>query len=162
MTSTAGKIVTGPAQLAHVLDTATLARPLVFTNGCFDILHRGHVNYLERAAELGKALIVAVNSDASVRRLNKGGDRPINSLEDRAVVLAALACVDLVVPFEDDTPLSLIVRIRPDHLVKGGDWPVEDIVGAKEVLAYGGEVHSLPITFPRSTTELIRRIRGKS
>ncbi len=159
MSSSVDKIVHDAAQLDRLLASASLDRPLVFTNGCFDILHRGHVSYLEQAAELGNTLIVGVNSDASVRRLNKHGRRPVNELEDRAAVLAALASVDLVVPFEEDTPLSLIAKIQPDHLVKGGDWPVDQIVGAEEVLRYGGQVHSIPIVYARSTTELIRRIR---
>lgn len=136
-----------------------LPRPLVFTNGCFDILHRGHVDYLERAAALGKSLVIGVNSDDSVRRQNKGSDRPINPLEDRMAVLAALACTDLVVPFEEDTPLELIRLVQPDILVKGGDWPPDRIVGADFVRARGGEVHSLPFRFERSTTRLLSRIR---
>lgn len=136
-----------------------LPRPLVFTNGCFDILHRGHVDYLERAAALGKSLVIGVNSDDSVRRQNKGSDRPINPLEDRMAVLAALACTDLVVPFEEDTPLELIRLVQPDILVKGGDWPPDRIVGADFVRTRGGEVHSLPFRFERSTTRLLSRIR---
>lgn len=137
-----------------------LPRPLVFTNGCFDILHRGHVSYLEEAAALGNSLLVAVNSDDSVRRLNKGLDRPINPLADRLAILAALQSVDLVIPFDDSTPLELIKQIHPDILVKGGDWPLEQIVGATEVIQYGGEVHSIPFRYQRSTTDLIRRIRN--
>ncbi len=133
---------------------------MVFTNGCFDILHRGHVAYLEQAAQLGNSLIVGINDDASVQRLDKGGGRPINPLEDRAAVLAALASVDLVVPFGEDTPLTLIMTMQPDHLVKGGDWPTDQIVGAKQVLERGGQVHAIPIRYQRSTTDLIRRIRG--
>lgn len=147
-----------PEMLADAI--ARLPRPLVFTNGCFDILHRGHVTYLEEAAALGRSLVVGVNSDASVRRQNKGADRPINPLEDRLAMLAALAAVSLVVPFDDDTPLELIRRIRPDHLVKGGDWAPERIVGAAEVQAYGGHVHSIPFRYQRSTTALLSRIRG--
>ncbi len=139
---------------------ARLRRPWVFTNGCFDILHRGHVTYLEEAAALGASLIVGVNSDASVKRLDKGTDRPINPLEDRMAILAALGCVALVTPFDDDTPLALIKRVRPDHLVKGGDWTVDKIVGAAEVQAYGGQVHSIPFRHDRSTTGLLTRIRA--
>lgn len=157
MIPTAGKIAT-PDDLARRL--STLPRPLVFTNGCFDILHRGHIAYLEQAATLGVSLVVGVNSDDSVRRLNKGRDRPINSLDDRLALLAALECVSLVVPFEDDTPLALIERIRPDHLVKGGDWPTERIVGNDLVRAYGGHVHAIPFRYQRSTTALLRRLRG--
>lgn len=157
MSSSTAKIVDDPARLEKLLKS--LARPLVFTNGCFDILHRGHVTYLEQAAQLGNSLVVGINDDASVRRQNKGGGRPINSLADRAAVLAALASVDLVVPFGEDTPLTLIMTIQPDHLVKGGDWPLNEIVGAKEVLERGGQVHAIPIRFHCSTTDVIRRIR---
>ncbi len=136
-----------------------LARPLVFTNGCFDVLHRGHVTYLAQARALGAALIVGVNSDASVRRQNKGSDRPVNNLADRMAVLAALGDVDAVIPFDDDTPLALILKISPDVLVKGGDWAVPNIVGAKEVLARGGRVESIPFSFQRSTTALLKKIR---
>lgn len=146
-----------PAALAHRL--AGARRPLVFTNGVFDLLHRGHVTYLARARALGANLIVAVNSDASVRRLGKGDDRPINRCEDRMAVLAALGCVDWVTFFEEDTPLSLILATRPDVLVKGGDWSVDAIVGADEVRGWGGSVHSIPFEFQRSTTEMLRRIR---
>lgn len=135
-----------------------LAKPLVFTNGCFDILHRGHVTYLQQARNLGKALIVGVNSDASVKRQNKGDDRPVNQLEDRMAVLASLACVDAVVSFDDDTPFDLIKTIMPDHLVKGGDWRIKDIVGGDIVSANGGQVHSIEFEFERSTTALIRKI----
>jgi rfaE bifunctional protein nucleotidyltransferase chain/domain len=141
---------------------AALPRPTVFTNGCFDILHRGHVTYLEVARALGASLIVGVNTDASARRLGKGADRPINPLEDRLAVLAALESVSLVVPFDEDTPLALIQRIRPDHLVKGGDWPVDKIVGHEFVKSYGGRVHSIPFRYERSTTALIARIRGET
>jgi rfaE bifunctional protein nucleotidyltransferase chain/domain len=151
------KIVHDLRDLADRL--ASLPRPFVFTNGCFDILHRGHISYLEDAAELGSSLIVGVNTDDSVKRLEKGPGRPVNPLEDRMVLLAALACVSLVVPFDDDTPLELIKAVRPDHLVKGGDWQTADIVGADFVAAYGGSVQSIPIRYQRSTSELIRRIR---
>ena len=136
-----------------------LKRPIVFTNGCFDILHRGHVDYLEKAKLLGQSLVIGVNGDASVRRLNKGPSRPFNSLADRMAVLAALAVVDLVVPFDEDTPLELIKKIKPDHLVKGGDWKLNHIVGADVVKNAGGEVHSIPVEFQRSTTDLIKRIK---
>ena len=138
----------------------SLPRPLVFTNGCFDILHRGHVSYLEEAANLGSSLIVAVNTDDSVRRQNKGTDRPINPLPDRLALLAALQSVDLVIPFDADTPLELIKIIQPDILVKGGDWPIEKIVGALEVIQNNGEVHSIPFRYQRSTSDLIKRIRN--
>lgn len=141
--------------------SAALARPLVFTNGCFDILHRGHVTYLAQARALGASLIVALNSDASVRRLGKGDDRPINWLEDRMAVVAALACVDLVTCFEEDTPLARILECRPDVLAKGGDWPVERIVGAREVQSWGGRVCSIPFVHDRSTTAIVGRIKGR-
>lgn len=139
---------------------ALLPRPLVFTNGCFDVLHRGHVTYLAQARALGASLVVGVNSDASVRRLGKDGDRPINPLQDRMVVLAALESVSLVVPFDEDTPLNLINICRPDVLVKGGDWQIENIVGAQEVKNWGGSVHSIPFLHERSTTALLKKIRS--
>jgi D-glycero-beta-D-manno-heptose 1-phosphate adenylyltransferase len=137
-----------------------LAHPLVFTNGVFDVLHRGHVTYLAESRALGASLIVALNTDVSVKRLGKGADRPINSLEDRMAVIAALESVSLVTWFDDDTPLTLIQSCLPDVLVKGGDWPTENIVGAAEVLARGGSVRSIPFQFERSTTSLISRIRN--
>jgi D-glycero-beta-D-manno-heptose 1-phosphate adenylyltransferase len=138
---------------------ATLPRPLVFTNGVFDILHRGHVTYLDQARSLGASMVLALNSDSSVRRLGKGEDRPINILEDRLAVAAALACVDLVTWFDEDTPLARILDCRPDILVKGGDWPVEKMVGATEVRSWGGTAVSIPFQFQRSTTATLARIR---
>ncbi len=146
-----------PEQLAT--RTAMLARPLVFTNGCFDILHRGHVTYLAQAAALGASLVVALNSDASVKRLGKGDDRPVNALADRLAVMAALGCVALVTWFDEDTPLERIVECRPEVLVKGGDWPVDKIVGCSEVLGWGGSVHSIPFLHEKSTTALLDKIR---
>jgi rfaE bifunctional protein nucleotidyltransferase chain/domain len=151
------KIATANQALARI---AALPRPLVFTNGVFDILHRGHVNYLEQARNLGAALVVAVNSDASVRRLGKGDDRPLNALDDRMAVLAALAAVDLVVPFDDDTPRSLIVACAPDVLVKGGDYTAETTAGAAETIARGGRFVAIPFAHDCSTTALIQRIRN--
>lgn len=139
---------------------AALPRPLVFTNGCFDVLHRGHVTYLAQARALGAAMIVGVNSDASVKRQGKGDDRPINNEDDRMDVLAALESVSLVVKFDEDTPLNLILASRPDVLVKGGDWKPEAIVGAKEVQGWGGAVHSIPFIHERSTTALLKKIRA--
>jgi rfaE bifunctional protein nucleotidyltransferase chain/domain len=136
-----------------------LARPLVFTNGVFDLLHRGHVTYLARARALGASLLVALNTDQSVRRLGKGDDRPLNQLEDRLAVLAALECVDAVTWFDHDTPEALIAACRPQVLVKGGDWPVERIVGAGGVQARGGKVVSIPFEHERSTTALLEKIR---
>ena len=147
-----------PDQLAA--RAAALPRPLVFTNGCFDILHRGHVTYLAQARALGAAMVVALNSDASVKRQGKGDDRPINSLEDRLAVMASLGCVDLVTWFDEDTPIARILDARPTVLVKGGDWPVERIVGAPEVLGWGGTVHSIPFRHERSTTALVNKIRA--
>ena len=149
--------ICAPAELPARL--AALPRPLVFTNGCFDILHRGHVTYLAQARALGASLLVAVNTDASVRRLGKGQDRPINSQGDRMAVLAALECVSLVTWFDDDTPIARILESQPDILVKGGDWPVDKIVGSREVLARGGQVHSIPFMHQRSTTALVDKIR---
>ena len=137
----------------------SVARPLVFTNGVFDLLHRGHVTYLARARALGAALLVAVNSDRSARSLAKGPHRPLNPLADRLAVIAALECVDVVTWFDDDTPEALIAACRPQVLAKGGDWPVERIVGAGGVLARGGKVVSIPFEHERSTTALVERIR---
>ena len=147
-----------PEQLTSRL--AALPRPLVFTNGCFDILHRGHVTYLAQARAQGAAMIVALNTDESVRRLGKGDDRPINSLANRAAVMASLESVDMVTWFDGDTPLELILAVRPDLLVKGGDWGVQSIVGSKEVLAWGGQVHSIPFLHQTSTTDTLSRIRA--
>ena len=149
--------ICAPADLPARL--AGLPRPLVFTNGCFDVLHRGHVTYLAQARMLGMSLLVAVNSDASVRRLGKGLDRPINALDDRMAVLAALESVSLVTWFDEDTPLERVMASRPDSLVKGGDWPVETIVGARETLSWGGAVHSIPFIHQRSTTALVEKIK---
>ena len=134
-----------------------VGRRVVFTNGCFDLLHRGHTRYLEQARALGDLLIVAVNSDASVRRL-KGAGRPVVPAPERAEVLAALACVDVVLIFDDIDPGRVIRMVRPDVLVKGGDWPVDEIVGADFVRKTGGKVRSLPYVPGVSTSELIRRV----
>ena len=147
-----------PGNLAERI--AALPRPLVFTNGCFDILHRGHVTYLAQARALGASLIVGVNSDASVKRLGKGDGRPVNTQEDRMAVLAALESVSLVTWFGEDTPLDLILACKPDVLVKGGDWAVADIVGAREVQGWGGTVHSIPFLHQRSTTATLAKIRS--
>ena len=130
---------------------------VVFTNGCFDILHPGHVDYLQRARAMGDSLVVGLNSDASVRRL-KGSRRPVNDEESRAVVLAALACVDYVIVFEEDTPYELIGAIVPDVLVKGGDWSVDRIVGRDIVERAGGRVFSIPLLAGYSTTGIVDRI----
>ena len=137
-----------------------LPRPLVFTNGVFDVLHRGHVAYLEQARALGNALVVAINSDASVRRLSKGDGRPFNSLDDRMAVVAGLAAVDLVVSFDTDTPRDLVVACMPDVLVKGGDYTKETTAGAAEVIGAGGRFVPIPFASTHSTTALVKRIRG--
>jgi len=152
--------ILAPAQVARW--AGRLPRPLVFTNGVFDILHRGHATYLARARALGACLLVALNGDASVRRLGKGPGRPVNALEDRLALVAALQAVDAVTWFEEDTPAALIAAVRPEVLVKGGDWPVERIVGAREVLARGGAVHSIAFEHQRSTTALLRRVGARA
>ncbi|WP_018124427.1 D-glycero-beta-D-manno-heptose 1-phosphate adenylyltransferase [Desulfovibrio oxyclinae] len=139
---------------------ALAEKRLVFTNGCFDLLHPGHVDYLQRARDLGDALMVGLNSDASVRRLGKGDDRPVNGQDARAFVLAGLACVDFVILFDEDTPLELIRAVRPQVLVKGGDWPVDKIVGRDVVESDGGKVLSIPLLEGYSTTSVIERIRS--
>ncbi|MGB7484381.1 MAG: D-glycero-beta-D-manno-heptose 1-phosphate adenylyltransferase [Castellaniella sp.] len=135
-------------------------RPLVFTNGVFDILHRGHVTYLDQAARLGASLIVGVNTDASVRRLGKGDDRPLNGQDDRAALLAALACVDGVVLFVEDTPLELIQALRPDVIVKGGDYDMDALPETAVVRGWGGRAVAIPFEHQRSTTALLRKIRA--
>lgn len=131
---------------------------IVFTNGCFDILHRGHVTYLTEARKLGDLLVVGLNADASVKRL-KGPERPINNETDRQYVLSQLKAVDFVEIFTEDTPLNLINKVRPKILVKGGDWKIDQIVGAKEVIANGGDVFSLNFVDGYSTTNLINKIQ---
>ncbi len=145
--------------LQDVADAKAHGETIVMTNGCFDILHTGHISCLEQAKSLGSRLIVAVNDDNSVKRL-KGPKRPVNSLEKRMAVLAGLRCIDWVVPFSEDTPEELITALTPDVLVKGGDWQVDEIIGAKHVLKNGGKVQSLPYIDNYSTTEIIDRIRG--
>ena len=149
--------IVDPANLAARL--ALLPCPLVFTNGCFDILHRGHVTLLAQARSLGASMIVALNTDASVKRLGKGDDRPVNTLADRLAVMAALECVSLVTWFDEDTPIERIRDCRPDVLVKGGDWPIERIVGNTEVTNWGGRVVSIPFIHQKSTTALLEKIR---
>ncbi len=133
-------------------------RRIVFTNGCFDILHPGHVSYLSAAKRLGDILVIGLNDDDSVKRL-KGAGRPLNELDSRACMLAALKPVDLVVPFPEDTPLELIEALKPDVLVKGGDYELDNIVGAKEVMSWGGHVTTIPFVAGHSTTSLINRIQ---
>ena len=149
--------IVAPADLPARL--AQLPRPLVFTNGCFDILHRGHVTLLAQARALGESMIVALNSDASVKRLGKGDDRPVNTLADRLAVMASLECVSLVTWFDEDTPLQRILECRPNVLVKDGDWPVDKIVGNVEVAGWGGQTVSIPFIHQKSTTSLLEKIR---
>jgi len=135
-------------------------KKVVFTNGCFDIIHAGHVDYLEKAKTLGDVLIVGLNSDASVRRI-KGSERPINPQNYRKRVLEALKPVDIVIIFDEDTPENLIKAVKPDFLVKGGDWSIENIVGADFVKSYGGQVVTIDFTYDISTTKIIRKARNK-
>lgn len=137
-----------------------LARPMVFTNGVFDILHRGHVSYLAQARALGASLVLGVNTDASVKMLGKGDDRPINSAEDRMALLAALASVDLVIAFSENTPVDLIKKVRPDIYVKGGDYAIETLEETKVVTSWGGKAYAIPFIYERSTTGLLGKIRS--
>jgi len=139
---------------------AQLARPIVFTNGVFDLLHRGHVTYLSQARALGASLVVAVNSDASVRHLGKGSDRPINVEADRAAVLAALECVTLVTIFDEQVPLTPLQIIKPDIYVKGGDYDMNAIPEAALVRSWGGVALAIPFEHDRSTSRLLARVRG--
>lgn len=147
-----------PHQLSERL--AELARPLVFTNGVFDVLHRGHVVYLAQARALGGSLLVALNTDASARRLGKGADRPLNNEVDRACVIAALASSSLVTWFDEDTPLQLIERVRPDILVKGGDYDMSRLAETALVHTWGGQALALPFVSGYSTTALVKKIRA--
>ena len=150
------KICPGAALAARL---ASLPRPLVFTNGVFDVLHRGHVLYLAQARALGASLLVALNTDASARRLGKGPDRPLNNEADRAVVMAALASTSLVTWFDEDTPLELIHRIRPDILVKGGDYDMTKLAETRVLESYGGRALALPFVDGYSTTALMKKAR---
>ncbi len=149
--------VVGQDELVKICERSHGSKKIVFTNGCFDLLHIGHVRYLQEAKKQGDVLIVGVNSDASVRRL-KGSQRPIQNESDRAEILAALGCVDYSVIFEEDTPINLIKTVKPNVLVKGGDWRPENIVGSDIVLAAGGQVISLTFVDGRSTTNIITKI----
>jgi rfaE bifunctional protein nucleotidyltransferase chain/domain len=140
---------------------ATLARPIVFTNGVFDILHRGHASYLDQARKLGGSLVVGVNTDASVKMLGKGDDRPINAEADRQALLAALASVDLVVLFSEKTPVELLKRVRPDIYVKGGDYAIDTLEETRLVKSWGGTAIAIPFIYERSTTSLLGRIRSE-
>jgi len=158
VTDPAAKVLS-PDELARRLGRPPRTRRVVFTNGVFDVLHRGHVDYLARAKALGDVLVIAVNTDASARRLGKGPDRPINPQDDRAYVLAGLESVDYVTWFDEDTPRELIARLLPDVLAKGGDYTRDTIVGADEVEAAGGRVEVIPLVPGRSTTGIVQRIR---
>ncbi|WP_420472965.1 D-glycero-beta-D-manno-heptose 1-phosphate adenylyltransferase [Noviherbaspirillum sp. ST9] len=137
-----------------------LPKPVVLTNGVFDILHRGHVTYLAQARELGASLVVAANTDASVKRLGKGDDRPINACEDRMAILAALESVSMVVPFDEDTALEVVQEARPDIYVKGGDYDMTAIPEGQAVLAYGGKAVAIDFEHDRSTTRLLSKVRN--
>ena len=138
---------------------ATLPRPIVFTNGVFDVLHRGHASYLAHARELGASLVVALNTDASARRLGKGPDRPLNTEDDRAALIAALESVSLVTFFDEDTPLELITALKPDILVKGGDYDMDTLAETAVVKAYGGKAVAISFVDGYSTTALVKKIR---
>ena len=141
---------------------AALPRPLVFTNGVFDILHRGHVTYLAQARALGASLVVGLNADVSARSLGKGPERPLNHQDDRAALLAALASVDLVVLFDETTPLALLERVRPDLYVKGGDYAMETLAETALVRSWGGDAQAIALVGGRSTTALVERIRASA
>ncbi len=158
--------MSGPAFLAKLAAredaaarVAALPRPVVFTNGVFDVLHRGHASYLARARELGASLVVALNTDASARRLGKGPDRPLNNEDDRAALMAALESVSLVTWFDEDTPLELITALRPDILVKGGDYDMDTLAETTVVKSYGGKALAIPFVEGYSTTALVKKIR---
>lgn len=140
---------------------AHLPKPVVLTNGVFDLLHRGHVTYLAQAREKGASLVIAVNTDASVKRLGKGDDRPINTCDDRMAVLAALESVAMVVPFDEDTALEVVQEARPDIYIKGGDYDMTAIPEGKAVLAYGGQAIAIDFEYDRSTTKILQKVRTK-
>jgi rfaE bifunctional protein nucleotidyltransferase chain/domain len=153
------KVVPRAQAVSHM---AALARPVVFTNGVFDVLHRGHASYLAAARDLGGSLVVALNTDASARRLGKGPDRPLNNEQDRAALIAALESVTLVTWFEEDTPLEIIDALRPDILVKGGDYDMKLLKEAQLVENYGGQAFALSFVDGYSTTALVKKIRARS
>jgi len=156
-----------PAFLGKIVERAEapaalgrLGKPVVFTNGVFDVLHRGHATYLAQARELGGSLVVAINTDASARRLGKGPERPLNGERDRAAMLAALASVDLVTWFDEDTPVALLKELRPDVYVKGGDYDIASLEETRVIQGWGGRALAIPFVDGYSTTALVRRIRG--
>lgn len=153
------KLLTREECVAAV-NAGQLPRPLIFTNGVFDILHRGHATYLDEAAQLGASLVVAVNTDASARRLGKGPERPLNGEQDRAALLAALEAVNAVTFFDEDTPQALIAELRPDMIVKGGDYDMRVLPETALVESWGGKAVAIPFAHDRSTTALVTRIRG--
>ena len=164
---TAASGLSAPAFLAKIVPRPqapaarrALAGPVIFTNGVFDVLHRGHVTYLAQARALGGSLVVAINTDASARRLGKGPERPLNREEDRAVMLAALASVDLVTWFDEDTPVALIEELRPDVYVKGGDYDMATLEETRRIQSWGGRALAIPFVDGYSTTALVNRIRG--
>ena len=151
--------ILSPEACAQHIASGDWTRPVVFTNGVFDILHRGHVTYLDQAAQLGGTLVVAINTDASARRLGKGPDRPLNNAQDRAALLASLGCVTAVTFFDEDTPLELIGQLRPDTIVKGGDYDMQTLPETRLVESWGGKAVAIPFEFARSTTALVTKIR---
>ena len=164
---TAASGLPAPAFLAKIVQRpqapaarGRLAGPVVFTNGVFDVLHRGHVTYLAQARALGGSLVVAINTDASARRLGKGPERPLNREDDRAVMLAALSSVDLVTWFDEDTPVALLEELRPDVYVKGGDYDMATLEETRRIQAWGGRSLAIPFVDGYSTTALVNRIRG--
>ena len=154
------KITDLPTLLGKVNTWKSEGKKIVFTNGVFDLLHLGHITYMAKAAELGDKLIIGLNADASVKRL-KGENRPVNDQNNRAALLAAMYFIDAVVVFEEDTPLNVITQILPDILVKGADYSVENIAGAKEVLANGGEVKTITLVEGHSSTNIINKIKSQ-
>lgn len=151
--------ILSPGQCLQWRNSSDCQAPLVFTNGVFDLLHRGHVTYLDQAAQLGGSLIVAINTDASARRLGKGPERPLNSEQDRAAMLAALACVSAVTMFDEDTPYELIELLRPDILVKGGDYDMSKLAETALMRSWGGRALAIDFEHDRSTTALVNKIK---
>lgn len=152
--------ILSPEQVLEKIAEGELVRPLVFTNGVFDILHRGHVTYLEAAKDLGASLVVAVNTDASVKRLGKAPDRPFNTMEDRRALLASLASTDAVTFFDEDTPYELIEKLRPDVIVKGGDYDMSKLAETALVQQWGGKAVAIDFEHDRSTTALVKKIKA--
>jgi D-glycero-beta-D-manno-heptose 1-phosphate adenylyltransferase len=158
--TTAQKIMTRPQLVARAMTWRLKNSKIVFTNGCFDILHLGHVDYLEKARALGDYLVLGLNTDASVQRQGKGPERPLQNEEARSRIMAALEFVDAVCLFDEDTPLDLILALQPDILVKGDDYAIAQIVGATEVQSWGGSVKTIPLVQGHSTTNIVRKIQA--